>query len=57
VVFDRGAKGSWQGHVAMVVEVGLDDLLLVEGNAGPRVRRVLHPRPLTRLSFLASVRP
>lgn len=66
MIFDRGAKGSWMGHVAMVEHVedhpeigGRGDPLVhtVEGNAGPKVQR-LHRGTLKaeRFTFFASVR-
>jgi hypothetical protein len=62
MVFSRGAKGSWMGHVAMVEDIGkpagmLSVVYTVEGNSGPKVRRrVRDTGPLGRFAFFASLR-
>jgi hypothetical protein len=60
IIFDRGATGSWQGHVGMVEKV--DELTwvvhTVEGNSAPIIRRRIHnvTASLERFSFFASIR-
>jgi hypothetical protein len=67
MVFDRGAKGSWMGHVAMVEQVinytadsdGAplsSHVATVEGNSGPKVMRRLRRADRDRFAFFASVR-
>lgn len=71
MIFDRGAKGSWQGHVAMVAQVrdiirpagdrptttSLVVVDTVEGNAGPKVmRRLRFATKAERFAFFASIR-
>lgn len=59
MVFDRGAQGSWQGHVGLVELVVGRVVGTVEGNSGPKVmRRERHAAELSgeRFSFFASLR-
>lgn len=61
MVFDRGAQGSWMGHVAMIESVGSRTALgqivaTVEGNAGPKVMRRERWAGRDRFSFFASIR-
>jgi hypothetical protein len=65
MVFDRGTKGSWMGHVAMVERACDHDehgghawVDVIEGNSGPRVRRsTRYPTSAAeRFAFFASLR-
>jgi CHAP domain len=56
MILDRGAQGSWMGHATIVERVAGGAVHTVEGNSGPKVRRRVHPVPVARLAFLASVR-
>jgi hypothetical protein len=56
LVLDRGAKGSWLGHVELVERVAGNAVHTIAFNSGPKVRRRVHPLPIPRLAFLASVR-
>lgn len=59
MVFHRGAKGSWMGHIAMVERLYGDDvgtIGTVEGNAGPRVCRKQRWVDRDRFAYFASLR-
>lgn len=57
VIWDRGAAGSWSGHVGMVERV-LDEhaIVTIEGNSGVNVRRRQHDLSRERFAFFASIR-
>jgi hypothetical protein len=64
MVFHRGVTGSWQGHIAMVERIFLDQTLpypgevavkTVEGNAGPKVMRKMRHPSRDRFAFFASL--
>ena len=68
MVFHRGAKGSWMGHVAMVERLGPREMAplsppsppcvhTIEGNSGPKVKRGTRFVHLDRFALFASVRP
>jgi hypothetical protein len=65
MVFDRGAKGSWMGHVALVESTDRGTLLdhdhsvrvrTIEGNAAPKVLRLVRSVDRDRFAFFASLR-
>lgn len=57
MVFNRGAQGSWQGHVAIVESVSVIAARTIEGNSGPNVmRRRRTTSEKERFVFFASVR-
>lgn len=64
MIFDRGAQGSWMGHVAIVEDAargykisGVPAVATVEGNAGPKVKRGMRAAgPPERFAFFASLR-
>jgi hypothetical protein len=59
MVFDRGAKGSWMGHIAMVEKVDPDAPFVVhtvEGNHGPKVIRLIRTPGADRFAWFGSLR-
>lgn len=59
MIFSRGMKGSWHGHVAMVEsQYGGGLINTIEGNSGPKVMRLVRAANAdqARFAFFASVR-
>jgi hypothetical protein len=56
LVLHRDRDQPWSGHVELVERVAGDALHTIAFNSGPKVRRRVHPLPIPRLAFLASLR-
>lgn len=57
MVFHRGAKGSWMGHIALVEGAAPGGTVhTIEGNCGPTVRRRFRYVDRDRFAFFASLR-
>lgn len=57
LVLHRDPREPWSGHVEIIERVAGDAVHTIAFNSGPTVRRRIHPLPIARLAFCASVRP